>query len=287
MQAVESVWKFSNKTTTEIVVVDNASEKEDFKELELGLKEKSNTHLVRSRINLGFGGGNMYGVQRAKGKYYAFLNSDAFLLEDTLSIMAGYLDQHNHIAIVGANSMDEHGHKYKGFDHPLSLKRELFGDNFLQMMNPKKYPSRKSNFTIPTKVGSVPGSFLYCRAEDFNAVGGFDNNLFLYYEEKDLSHRIKKKLGKDTYLLPQTTYVHLKGRSTTPSYAIIKELRISQFYTIRKNLGVFKYLIFYSQSFLKYLLKAPFNSKNRKYLGLVLRGVPLSESLKQKQVIQN
>lgn len=286
LQAIDSVWKFSNKATTEIIVVDNASGKEDFNQLELGLKEKPDTHLVRSRINLGFGGGNMFGIQHAKGKYYAFLNSDAFLLEDTLGMMASYLDLHNHIAIVGANSVDENGHRYKGFDHPLSLRRELFGDNFLQMMNPKKYPSRKSNFTIPTKVGAVPGSLLFCRAEDFDNVGGFDNNLFLYYEEKDLSHRIKKKLGKDSYLLPQTTYVHLKGRSTQPSYAILKELRISQFYTIRKNLGVFKYIIFYSKSLLTYLLKAPFNRKNRKYLGLVIRGVSLSESLKQKQSIR-
>ena len=286
VQAVNSVWKYSNPATTEIIVVDNASSQEDYLELQETLPEKPNTFLFRSRINLGFGGGNMYGVQRARGSYYAFLNSDALLVEDSLKVMETFLDQHPQVSIVGARAVDEQNKPYKGFDHSLGLRRELFGDGFLQLLNSRKFPSRRTNFKVPTKVGSVPGSFLFCRAMDFNQVGGFDTNLFLYYEEKDLSYRIMKELGKVAYLLPETQYIHLKGRSTPPSYPIMKELRLSQFYVIRKNLGTFKYLTFYSFSFLKYLFKAPFSAKNRKYLGLLLRGASLAESLKHQQTLQ-
>lgn len=285
-QAVNSVWSHANPATTEVIVVDNGSSEEDFHRLHLALHEKPNTFLLRSRINLGFGGGNMYGVQKARGVYYAFLNSDAMLVEDSFKVMTSFLEQHPEVSIVGATAVDEQNQAYKGFDYSLSLRSELLGNGFLQLLNSRKFPSRWTRFQRPTKVGSVPGSFLFCRAKDFNQVGGFDTNLFLYYEEKDLSYRIMNELGKASYLLPQTSYIHLKGKSTPPSYPFKKELRISQFYTIRKNLGTFKYLIFYCFCFFKYLLKAPFSSKNRKYLGLVFRGASLAESLKHKQSIQ-
>ncbi len=151
------------------------------------------------------------------------------------------------------------------------------------MLNPGKYPSRKKPFSSPSRVGAVPGSFFICRAADFDEVGGFDTNLFLYYEEKDLAYRIEKDLRKEIYSLPQTTYVHLKGKSTSSSYVTKKELKISQFYSVRKNLGTLSYLVFYILNFVKFALKAPFSSKNRKHFLLLLGGVSLTGSLKHQQ----
>lgn len=286
IQAVDAVLTFSECSTIEIIVVDNASENEDYESLKNGLKGKNKVHLYRSRINLGFGGGNMFGVQQAIGKYYVFLNSDAFLIENSIKVAEDFLDKNPDVSVVGARSIDQYGNSYKNFNYPLNLWQELFGDKISQTMSFNSFPSRKAHLTVPTKVGSVQGSFMVCRAADFDAVGGFDDNLFLYFEEIDLAHRIRKKLGKETYYLPQTTYMHLKGQSTSASYITKKELRISQFYVIRKNLGLIKYLIFYFTSFFKFLAKSPFSPKNRKYLALALRGVPLSESLKQKQTLQ-
>ena len=286
LQAVHSVIEFTSNSTFEIIVVDNASHTNDF----LRLKEKiaewndKRIHLFRSRVNLGFGGGNMQGVQHAEGQYYVFLNSDAYLQEDSISTMTAFLEKNSRVSMVGGRSVDQTGKPYKAFDHRLSLRKELFGDSILHLLNPRKYPSRKKQLSEPTRVGAVPGSFFVCRASDFDQVGGFDTNIFLYYEEKDLAFRIEKELGKEIYSLPQVNYVHLKGKSTSAGHETRKELKISQFYTIRKNLGAFKYLIFYGVNFLKILCKAPFKRKHRVFLP-ILGGAPLSQSLKHHQKI--
>lgn len=287
LQAIASVLHHAGGTGIEIIVVDNASTAADLKVLENGIKNLNQVYLCRSKINLGFGGGNMLGVQKARGKYYVFLNSDTYLMEDSIEIGRDFLNKNPDCAVVGFRSINEDGYSFKNFSYTLSFWQELFGDQVARLASFNKFPSRKADLTTPTEVGSVQGSFLMVRAVDFNAIGGFDTNLFLYYEELDLSYRIKKKLGKTTYYLPQTTYVHLRGKSTPPSYPIKKELRISQFYTVRKNLGLFQYLLFYIGNFIKYLFKAPFSAKNRRYLALLLKGVPLSESLRHKQVIRN
>ena len=226
LRAVKSGMKDCRIYDFEIMIVDNASQEDDFELLRANLPKLGTIkiQLIRSRINTGFGMGNMLGVQRAKGQYYAFLNS-------------------------------------------------------------KEYPSRKKVLVKPTKVGAVPGSFFICRATDFDKVGGFDTNLFLYYEERDLSFRIENISKKEIYSLPQTSYIHVKRKSTSTTSSIKQELKISQFYGIRKNLGSTKNIIFFLISFLVIMLKTPFKQKNRNHFLLLLQGASLTESLRHKQKI--
>lgn len=288
LQAVRSVLKYCKKYKPQIIVVDNASQKKDYQYLQENIRKFTgkNVELIRNELNRGFGGGNMLGVENANGEYLVFLNSDAFLQEDSIGVMLDFLRKNPTTGIVGARGTDEHGKPYKSFDHRLSLKKELLGDKFLTFINPVKYPSRKRTYSSPVKAGAVPGSFFACRKEDFDKIGGFDPNLFLFYEEKDLAYRMEKHLKKDIYSLPQTTYIHLKGKSTAPSYEVRQELKVSQFYCVRKNLGNFKYAIFFSANLLKFGMKAPFSSKNRKYLKFILGGAGLSYSLKHRQQAQ-
>ena len=286
IDAIESIKsKVSRLENFEIIIVDNASETSDFKELKLGIESIniSKLKLIRSKFNLGFGGGNMLGVQHAVGKFYIFMNSDVVLKEDSFTPMIDFLTNNPKVSIVGCQALNEEGKKAKGFDYELSLVNELFSDSFLQLINPKKYKSRIVTTKEPINVDSVAGSLFACVATDFDLVGGFDTNLFLYYEEKDLAFRIKKNLKKEIYLLPFVQYIHLKGQSTKTSQKIRNELKISQFYAIQKNLGTIKYYTFYLFNLLIFLLKSPFNKKNRSYLILLLNGISTSKSIKHHQ----
>lgn len=288
LNAIDSIEKhLSPIENFEIIIVDNASKTEDFSSLKNGLPkfQKAKIQLVRSRINVGFGAGNMIGVQAASGEFYAFMNSDVLLTEDSISKMVNFLKETPDACMAGCQAVDEFGKKYKAFDYKLSLASELLSHSLLHKLNPKKFPSRMSVATKPMKVGAVPGSLFVSRAEDFDAVGGFDTNVFLYFEEKDLAYRMQKKLKKNIYSLPDTTYIHLKGKSTGASQIIRNELKISQFYVIHKNLGAFRYFIFFLWNFLIFLLKSPFNKKNRNYLLLLLRGISVSKSMKHNQKI--
>jgi GT2 family glycosyltransferase len=289
LQAIHSIIQHITAVENfEVIIIDNASDSEDYNDLKLGIAKlnTNNIKLVRSKFNLGFGGGNMLGVQHAVGDYYVFMNSDVILKEDSVSMMIGFINTHKNTSIVGCQAVNENGQKYKGFDYGLSLANELFSNSILQFINKKKYPSRIVTTKEPLVVDSVAGSLFTCLAKDFDAVGGFDTNIFLYYEEKDLAFRIKKHLNKEVYLLPFTEYIHLKGKSSITSQKIKNELKISQFYTIQKNLGTFSYLVFYAINLIVFLFKSPFSLKNRAYFILLLSGISNSKSIKHQQKIQ-
>ena len=279
----------STQNSLEFIIVDNASNLEDFNNLKTFIDNSNipSIQLTRSRINTGFGTGNMQGVQFAQAKYYAFINNDTILQNDCLSITRDFLEKNAKVAICSPQQYDENGNVKKSFDHFLTLRRELFGRKILEKTNPKKYLKRKKVYEQPVKVQSVPGSFMVIKSEAFDNVGGFDTNIFLYYEETDLCYRIakNKNTSNECYLVPEAKYTHFTGKSTKPGIPIAKELKISLLYVLKKNSGYLHYLILRTFLTLKFLLKAPFKKKNLVLFNLLVKGAPLSESLKHKQVI--
>lgn len=287
-QTVQSLTEKCNVANSQIIIVDNGSEYDDYSTLKDNLYnlQLSNILLHRSRINTGFSGGNMLGVQFANAQYYVFLNSDVLFEEDPISPMINYLENHSEVSIIGCQSKDENGNFYKPFDYKIGVLNELLPDNLLTKLFPKQNLNRKKPLNKPTEVDAVPGSLFICNSKDFDSVGGLDTNMFLYYEEKDLAYRIQKQLKKKIISLPNVSYIHLKGKSTKPSIHSRLELKISQFYTIRKNLPFYQYIIFYIYTFILFNLKGWFSSKNRAFLKLLWQGMPLQKSLKLKQKIQ-
>ena len=280
--------KTSQKINYQIIITDNCSEKEDYLKLkkfctELGF---NNLQLHRSRINSGFGGGNMFGVQFANANYLAFINNDTLLKNDCLSIIKNALETNPQIGIAGAQAYKENGDFMISLDHFASPAREILGRSFLENINPRKYPKRKRSYVNPKQVNFVPGSFMFVKASDFYEIGGFDTNIFLYYEETDLCIRLAKK-SKLAYLIPEAEFIHYHGASTEKSLAIKKELKISLLYIIQKHYGYFGRIAVLTFLIFKYFFSSIFKSKNRSLFLLLLIGAPLSKSLKQSQKIKS
>jgi len=278
--------KTSTALNYQIIIIDNCSKKEDY----LKLKEfcdtanYSNLEIHRSNINSGFGGGNMFGVQYANAKYFAFINNDTLLINDCLTILKTNIDANKNIGIAGAQAYKENGDFMISLDHFASPAREIFGRNFVEFIYPKKCPKRKKKYVNPIRVNFIPGSFMFIRAADFNEIGGFDTTIFLYYEETDLCIRLAKK-SKFAYLIPEAEFKHFHGASTVKSMAIKKELKISLLYVIRKHYGYFGYKIVLGFLLIKYFFSIIFKFRNWSLFFLILRGAPLSNSLKTNQKI--
>lgn len=270
----------------QIIVIDNASEKEDFLKLSEKIKSISftNLQLVRSKINTGFGGGNMHGVQFSNAKYYAFINNDSIFINDCLGIIYNHMENNNEYGICAPMCYKEDGKLLPTLDHFASPIKELFGRSILEKINPEKYPNRKIEYTKPQKGQFVSGSFMMVRANDFNAVGGFDTNIFLYYEETDLCKRLQK-INKFAYLIPEAKFVHYHGASTPKSIAIKTELKISLLYIIRKHYGYLWHKFFLVFLSFRYFFSSLFKSKYWSLFFVLIRGAHLSSSLKQKQKI--
>jgi GT2 family glycosyltransferase len=272
--------KTSEAIKYQIIVVDNNSTPSEYKILEENFPKKNNISLHRSIINTGFGGGNMFGAQFAKADYVLFLNNDAMLLNDCLGILLNFMKANPKVGVSTAQNFDENNRFVASFDHNKGLRRLLFGRGFLEKNNPKLYPKRKKEYIEPLQVNWVNGAFLFFDSKAFAEVGGFDTNIFLYWEEMDICHRLKK-LGYESWLVSAAQILHHQGVSTGTSKAMNRESYISYLYVIRKNYGFGKYI------FIRIYLSIALLLKPKKWylLPIILKSNNQTQSLKQKQKI--
>jgi GT2 family glycosyltransferase len=280
--------KTSKNINYQIIITDNCSEKEDYLKLKSFCNEInfSNLELHRSNINTGFGGGNMHGLQFANAKYLAFVNNDTLFINDCFSILTNALENNQNIGIAGAQAYKENGDFMISLDHFASPTREILGRNFLEFINSKKHPKRKKKYSTPIQVNFVPGSFMFVRAKDLYEVGGFDTNIFLYYEETDLCIRLANQ-SKFAYLIPEAEFTHYHGASTEQrSLAVKKELKISLLYIIQKHYGFFGHKIVLFFLIVRYFFSSILKPKHWSLFFLLLAGAPLSKSLRTKQKIK-
>ena len=121
--------KTSYNLSYQIIVIDNASEKDDF----LALKSYCDNHpfsglqLIRNNINVGFGAGNMLGVHYADAEYLAFVNNDSLLTNDCLSIIIEAMQKDSNMGICGHLAYKEDGSLLPNIDHFASPAREILG----------------------------------------------------------------------------------------------------------------------------------------------------------------
>ncbi|KJD34657.1 hypothetical protein PK35_02480 [Tamlana nanhaiensis] len=290
-EAVKSI--IDNNTaidlTFEIIVIDNNSEKNDFEHLEsqINILNSDCVKLIRSNFNHGFGGGNMLGVHYASNsRYYAFINNDTLqVTKNCLKLLRDFMLNTPNAGICSPQMLDENKNFRVTIDHFASLPREILKRAILEKLFPSKYLNRKTTYKSPQKVNYVQGSFMFIDALSFNKIGGFDTNLFLYYEESDLSLRLLKNLNKDTYLIPDAEYIHYKSKSIQRNINIKIEQKIALLYYIEKHHGWFAKKILNTHFVIRYFFSSLIKPKYWKLWLVLLAGAPLSLSLKQKQKI--
>lgn len=283
-ECVESIFKYEYKNTLEIVIVDNASQKTDYENLLTMFLNLDNVTIVRSKINLGFGGGNMLGMQHATGNFYAFINSDVLFVESVFENLVSFANSESDFGVAGIQILDAENKKSISYRYFEGIRYKLLGRKFLEFTKKEKL-STKENPKQPFTVDFVIGSFMFFKKDSFNNIGGFDTNIFLYYEETDVCYRLKKN-GFKTYFLPHLKYIHLEGKSANRNLNLKFEHWISYFYVTRKNFGLFKYLIIKYYLLITYLFKAPFKQKNYfVFKNMLKANESLALSLKHKQKI--
>jgi len=117
----------------------------------------------------------------------------------------------------------------------------------------------------------VSGAFMFFDAKKFEDVGGFDPNIFLFYEEMDICQRLKHK-GYTTVFYPDSSFTHYQGKSSG-SISMKNELTISYLYVIQKNYAYWYYLTIRTVMLIKYGVKSIYKSKKyRTPFLIVLKG---------------
>lgn len=214
-QCIDSILKSAagSDLSLEIVIVDNDSQDGSVALfLEYNKKHDSLFTLLLNDTNRGFGAANNQGIAKATGEFVLMLNSDTIVLDGALQSLLKHARKNPTQHFLGAallnkdrTPQDSCGPLYTlpvVFTHLL-----LMGD---------RWPLFRFTRTSPKKtvrVGWVSGACILCRKSDFERVGGFDEQIFMYMEEIDLLHRAHK-LGMNTYFYPDARIVHLGSASS-------------------------------------------------------------------------
>jgi GT2 family glycosyltransferase len=192
----------------EIVVVDNS----DSATRLAGLEEKlGNGKIVRGHGNVGYGRGNNLGVEAASGRYVLVVNPDAELVSVDEDALTSLLES-DPLGLVAPLHTETDGarrfHVYPG-DHWLV---HLMWKQVVAPLWPRELTFRRRHARPDAKGAWVGGSFLLFRRDEFQAVGGFDDRFFLYYEDRDLSDRYRRA-GLPLLTDPSLVVRHGEGAS--------------------------------------------------------------------------
>ena len=279
---IDSIITHTSKDLTfDIIVIDNNSEPDDFHYLRNNLQVQENIILHRSPINKGFGAGHMESVPYVNAHYFLCLNNDSVFLNDCLTQLTQHLDTHPKVGLATAQNFDEHGNFSPSFHHYKTFWKLLLGKKTLERINPVKFPKRNKEYTQAIRITSPNGAFLFFRTSTFAEIGGFDTNLFLYSEEMDFAKKLEK-IAIEAALVPQAKFQHFQGKSSIASTAIRREAMLSELYVIKKHYSFLHYKIVQ----LYYLVTLPFKPRKWFLFPVIIKGVSLKYSLKQKQHIR-
>jgi len=201
-------------------IVDNKSPDDSVRTINNAIKNFSHIHLVEAPKNGGFGYGNNQVIDRVlagdiDADYIYFLNPDAVPEKAAIQEMISYLDNHPEVGAVGSGLINEDGsHTDSMFRFP-SLWSEIESALAFGPMSRLLRRHRQSlgALTEPSPVDWVAGTSFIARAKTLRAVGGFDEDFFLYWEEVELCYRIKQA-GWEIHGVPDAKVRHSGGVST-------------------------------------------------------------------------
>lgn len=209
-----------------IVVVDNYSTDNSYELLNKFESEKIS--IIRTEKNGGFGYGNNIGAKYLATKemdYIIFSNPDIIVKEkDIIDLKEGFEECKN--AAIIAPAINEHGNISRGW----KLKGPIF-DSFTNINYIGRFFKKKLLYSDEyykgkySKVDVVSGCFFAIKRETFEKIGGFDENIFLYYEENVLAKKIKS-IGMDIFVRNDIQIIHNHSVSINKSLNKIKKFKI-------------------------------------------------------------
>jgi hypothetical protein len=175
--------------------------------------------LVLAPKNGGFAYGNNLGIrtvyERGRPNYVYLLNPDTKVRPGAIAALVEFLEHHPQVGIAGGSFETEDGKEWPfAFRFPTLLTEIEHGVQlgFVTRCLPRWTVARSMN-SVAQPTDWISGASMMIRPAVLSAVGGLDENFFLYFEETEFCHRARRA-GFSTWYVPESRVMHVIGKST-------------------------------------------------------------------------
>jgi GT2 family glycosyltransferase len=204
----------------DIIVVDNGSTVP----FVLTSQEKDDhIHLIRSDDNRGFSGGNNIGIKKALERgadYVLIINNDTIVDPQLVDNLLEVLERDEKIGVVVPKIYFAKGHEF----HKDKYAKDELGKVLWYAGGSTDWDNVTSvhrgvdevdhgQYDTEDEIDFATGCCMLFKRECFEKVGYFDDNYFLYYEDADLSERVKNA-GYDIFYAPNAVLFHVNAASS-------------------------------------------------------------------------
>ena len=228
------------------IVVDNASG--DAGEIAEAIATNSWSSwvaVVKAPRNGGFAYGNNLAFERARSDgptdYFYMLNPDTIVRKGAIGALTRFLEANPAVGIAGSSFENLDGSDWPiAFRFPSIMSELESGLRFgLATRVLRRWVVAVKMSSVPQPIDWVSGASMMIRRAVLDAIGGFDENYFLYFEETDFCWRAKKA-GFSTWYVPESRVMHIAGQSTsvTERDAPVKRLPAYWFESRRRFFSV-------------------------------------------------
>lgn len=229
--------------SSELIVVDNASMDDT---LGAVAHDFPGVKCLALGENIGFGRACNRAAMMSVGEYLIYLNPDAVCPPEALRSLFQFLTHHPEAGIAGGRLIGSDGQPLASMGDAPSLGRMAL-DKLLAPIAPRvglqslwrtimgEVSAKYGLPDQPVRVAWVSGAALCCRRSTWDAIGGFDERFFLYYEDVDLCLRAAQA-GWEVWHVPQAVIRHRSGTSFQGDRKFQKQMYFaSQEYYFQKH----------------------------------------------------
>lgn len=222
--------KIVSKIETEIIVINNDTS-ENLAEIK---KDFPQVKIINNSSNIGLSAAWNQGENLAGGQIIWFLNPDTEITSDNIEDMLVEFEKKENVGILGSGLVDLKNKKQAwSAGKKISLWDTIL-NNFGAIKSRKIWESE-----VKVEADWVSGASLFTRKDCFEKIGGFDEQIFLYFEDVDFCQRART-LGKKVLYFPEFKIRHLCGGSHINKKEQKAGFYESQDYYFKKHLGAFQ-----------------------------------------------
>ncbi len=201
----------------EIIVVDNHSV-----DGQLGAfsQQFAGVRFDEAPRNGGFGYGCNRGAALASGDELLFLNPDVIPEPGSVQRLGEIKTGQANLAILSASQVDARGRWRKVFDvFPNRLTWFRAGKFFLRLVFPRRYPDPRKEFTGVLDCDWVSGSVFMIGRDDFDRLGGWREDYWMYVEDCDFCLRARRA-GLRVAVTGDVRMMHAHGGASRQTFEI-------------------------------------------------------------------